>query len=78
MFYREKLDLGMTHQEVIEILGNPDGIEKGEVSEEWRWENLVERDGKEYRAQVSFTRGVATSFCFSTPNAPSLELVISI
>ena len=78
MSYREKLDLGMTEQAVIEILGEPDEIEKGEVSEEWKWGKLVECDGKEYQAQVSFTRGVATSFCFSTPDAPPVELVISI
>jgi len=78
MSYREKLDLGMTQQAVIEILGDPDEIEKGKVSEEWKWENLVDSDGKEFEACVSFTRDVATSFCFSTPGAPPVELVISI
>ena len=78
MSYREQLDLGMTQQAVIEILGTPDEIEKGEVSEEWKWETLVDDNGKEYQACVSFTGDIATSFCFSTPGAPPAELVISI
>ena len=46
MSYREKLDLGMTQKAVIEILGDPDEIEKGEVFEAWKWERLVDCDGK--------------------------------
>ena len=78
MSYREKLDLGMTQKAVIEILGDPDEIEKGEVFEAWKWENLVDGDGKEYQACINFTRGVTTSLCSSTPSAPPVELVISI
>lgn len=78
MSYREKLDLGMTRQAVIEVLGEPDEIEKGEVSNEWKWETLVGCDGKESQAGISFTHGVATSLCFSSLNSSLLDFVISI
>lgn len=78
MSYREQLDVGMTQQAVIEILGDPDEIEKGEMSEEWKWASLVDGNGKEYEARVSFIGDVTTGFCFSTPGAAPAELVISI
>ena len=78
MSYQDTLKLGMTRRQVIAALGDPDAIEKGEVFEEWSWEKVVDDDGKEYQAHISFADGLVSSLSFSTPGAPPVELVICI
>ncbi len=63
MSYREKLNIGTTQKEIIEVLGDPDHIKEDRVSIEWKWKSLIDDDGKEYRASIY--GGVAdSSFAF--------------
>ncbi len=78
MPYREKLTLGMTQAEIKKILGEPDMIEAGEVRTQWKWEQLIDDDGTQLKGRIDFTGDVATSLSFGTPNAPEIELIISI
>ena len=57
LFYQpelsKKIQIGMSQQEVIEVLGEPDSIDKGEVFELWEWERVSDGDD---------TVGVSISF----------------
>ena len=78
MAFRDKLSTGMTQAEVFDILGDPDHVEVCEVTTEWKWDCLIDDDGTEFKGRIAFTGDTATSLSFATPNAPEIELIISI
>ena len=63
MSYHEKLGLGMTQKEVVEILGEPDHTRKAGDSIHWEWFKLTDEEG-EYQAFISFFDGVVSSISF--------------
>ncbi len=54
MSYRDPLKIGMSPQELIEILGDPDHREEMSISAEWQWDRVID-DEKEYNAVIDFT-----------------------
>lgn len=42
MSYRDQLKIGMSQQEIIEILGDPDHREEMSISAEWQWERVID------------------------------------
>ena len=73
MSYREKLDIGMTAEEVVEVLGEPLHKEESGISAEWKWERIIE-EGKEYEAVVDFTGGKVSAIIFSSPDSPPVDI----
>ena len=78
MAYRDRLSTGMTQAEVLDILGDPEHVEVGEVTTEWKWDRLIDDDGTELKGRIAFRGDTATSLSFATPNAPEIKLIISI
>jgi len=74
---KDQLEIGMTPEQIIEILGEPDHIEEESIGVEWKWENIVD-EGEHYHASVDFTNGKVTGIVVSTPDALPVELVISL
>jgi uncharacterized membrane protein len=73
MSYREKLDIGMSEKEVLEILGEPDDIKEESISSEWKWESIID-DDKAYEAVIDFTRGKVCAISFSVPGAEPVDI----
>ena len=63
MSYREKLNLGMTPEEVVEILGEPDHTSRENDKVCWEWFDLSDEDG-EYQGSICFVDGVVSSISF--------------
>ena len=64
----------MSQTEIVEILGEADHKEEGEISDEWKWEKLVDDDDKVYEAVIDFTRGKATFISFSPPDSEPADI----
>ncbi len=74
MSYRDKLQIGMSQAEIVEILGEPDHKEEGEISAEWKWAEVVDDDDKVYEAVIDFTRGKANFISFSPPDSEPVDI----